>query len=296
MLNINKPYGKTSHDIVSQIRKILKMKKIGHAGTLDPAATGVLPICTGKTTRLIQYLPADKQYIAEITLGITTTSYDADGDITSSQEVCFDKILFQEALKDFSGDIVQQVPLASATHYKGKKLYKYAHKGIKIEDLPTKKVTIYNIKLLETLDSKDNNPTVKLIIDCGSGTYIRSIANDIGIKLGCGAYLSNLIRTQSSGMNIEDSLTLDELSEAYQENKLNEVFLNPADFIDWPKLEIAFGQIERIIKGQFFKIKNDIYDDNQNLFLIDKDKQIVATGIYDKTRQIIQPKILFIDQ
>lgn len=284
----------TSHDVVAKMRKILNIKKIGHGGTLDPSATGVLPICVNKATRLTQYLPTDKQYIADITLGITTNSYDSDGEITSKQDYTTESSIIIEAIKEFTGEITQEVPLTSATHYKGQKLYKYAQKGIEIQDLPTKTVTVYNIELLNQINPDENNPTIKLKIDCGKGTYIRSIANDLGKKLGCGAYLSALQRTLSSGLTIDNSNTLEEIAEIVNENKADSILISPHKLIDWPHLKIGFGQIERISKGQFFKLTKDPFDDDQEVFLINKENEIIAIGKYDKNEQIIKPKIVFI--
>jgi len=294
ILNINKPKGITSHDVVNQLRKILKIKRIGHAGTLDPAASGVLALCIGKTTRLIQYLPTDKQYIAEITLGITTDSYDSDGKILTQEQVNVSKDQLLEALKNFSGKITQQVPLRSATHYKGKKLYKYAQQGINITDLPSKTVVIHNIQLLELLEQEEDHPVIKLLIDCSSGTYIRSIANDLGKKLGCGAFLNNLVRTKSSGLNIEDSLSIKELQKAKDNNNIETIILSPMNLINWPKLQISFDSVDKLSKGQYFKHSKDLFNDDSKLFLVDKDNKIIAVGKYSLHEQLIKPEIVFI--
>lgn len=289
ILNINKSKNLTSHDVVDQVRKILNIKKIGHTGTLDPAATGVLVLCIGKTTRLIQYLPTDKEYIAEITLGISTDTYDSEGEIISKQKVNLDKDQLLNALKNFEGEITQQVPLASATHYKGKKLYEYSHKGIKIDDLPSKKVTINRIELLRISGETEDNPVITLEVDCSSGTYLRSIANDLGNILGYGAYLSNLIRTMSSGLKISDSLTIEELEKATENNTLNSLIVSPVDIIQLPKVQIGFGQISRINNGQYFRVQKELFDSDQRVLLINKNNEIAAIGEYSKMEQLIKP-------
>jgi tRNA pseudouridine55 synthase len=289
ILNINKPAGLTSHDVINKLRKILKMKKIGHAGTLDPMATGVLPVCTGKATRLIQYLSTDKQYKAEITLGISTDTYDAEGSIVSktNPEVSIDEV--KTALKKFQGEIIQQVPLYSATKHKGKELYKYARKGIEVDELPTKSVTIYNIGLTELSESANGNPLLKLTIDCSKGTYIRSIAHDLGQELGCGAHLSKLIRTLSSGLRLEDSITLEELEEKTINDQVNDILASPIDLINLPSLTIGYGQVERITKGQHFKPLKELFSEDQKLLLLTKTNQPVAICQYLKIEDKIQP-------
>ncbi len=294
ILNINKPKNITSHDVVNQLRRILKIKKIGHAGTLDPAATGVLPLCIGKVTRLIQYLPTDKQYIAEITLGITTDSYDSDGEITSKQDVNLNEKQLLEALETFKGTITQEVPLASATHYKGKKLYKYAHKGIEIKDLPTKTVTIYDIQLIEITKKETTTPVIKLKIDCSTGTYIRSIANDLGKKLETGAFLSSLIRTQSCNLLIEDSISIEDLKITNENNDLHSVLISPTKLINWPQLQLNLEQREKISQGQYFKLLEAQLDDNQKVFLLNDENSIVGVGNYSIKDEIIKPEIVFI--
>ncbi|MGD9579801.1 MAG: tRNA pseudouridine(55) synthase TruB [Vampirovibrionia bacterium] len=293
IININKPLKMTSHDVVSKMRKILGIKKIGHGGTLDPLASGVLPICINKATRLTQYLPTDKQYIAEITLGITTSSYDSDGEITSKQDYKAISSIIIEELEKFKGKITQEVPLTSATHYQGQKLYKYAQKGIEITDLPTKEVTIYDITILDKIDEEKNNPTIKLKIDCSSGTYIRSIANDLGKNLKCGAYLSSLQRTLSSGLKIDNSYTLEEVEQIATEGNVESILVSPQSLISWPEHLIGFGQIERISKGQFFKLTKDSYINEQKVFLVNKESKLIAIGEYDQTEQIIKPKLVF---
>ena len=292
ILNINKPPGITSHNIINQLRKILKIKRIGHAGTLDPAATGVLPVCIGKATRLIQYLPTDKQYIAEITLGITTDSYDCDGEITSKQEVELNEKELHRTLKKFKGKIKQEVPLASATHYKGKKLYKYAHQGIEIKDLPTKTVTIHDLQLIEIIHKDNKNPVIKLKIDCSSGTYIRSIANDLGKDLKSGAYLSKLTRTIACSLNIEQSISIEELNNIVEKNNLESVLIAPNELIDWPNMQLDSCQILKIIHGQFIKPDKEIFKDNQMIFLINKNDCIIAIGKYIKEEAVIKPEIV----
>ena len=203
-LNIYKPVGMTSHDVVAVLRKKLKTKQIGHTGTLDPFAEGVLPIAIGKATRLIEYLPDDKEYLATVQFGKSTNTYDIEGETTfeSDKKICEQEII--EKLKDFKGEIEQFPPIYSAIKVKGKKLYEYARKGEDVEIQP-RKVTIYNIELKSfNFDLQQ----AQILVKCSKGTYIRSIANNLGEVLGCGGHLIRLVRTQAGKFRIEYSLKL----------------------------------------------------------------------------------------
>ncbi|BDI19583.1 tRNA pseudouridine synthase B [Nostoc cf. commune SO-36] len=208
-LNLNKPFGWTSHDCVARVRKLLRLKRVGHAGTLDPAATGVLPIALGKATRLLQYLPENKAYKATIRLGVRTTTDDLEGEIIHSQ-ACPGLSLAQvkTALAQFAGKIEQIPPSYSAIQVDGKRLYDLARKG-EIVEVPVRTVEIFHT---EVLDWREGDfPELDVAIACGSGTYIRAIARDLGAILETGGTLAALIRTQSSGFNLTDSLTLSDL-------------------------------------------------------------------------------------
>lgn len=267
---------------------------MGHTGTLDPLVTGVLPVCLGKTTKLIQYLPSDKQYIAEITLGITTDTYDGEGNILTSNKANVIEEDIQTVLNSFKGEITQQVPLTSATHYKGKKLYEYAHKGIVIEDLPTKQVTIYKLSLIKIKDSSTNNPILEVCIDCSSGTYVRSLASDIGKKLGCGAYMSKLVRSMASGLHLENSITIEELEQNANNNTIEKILIHPYNLINWPKLEVKQNIIDKLSQGQYFKTDQSSLNDQQLIFLVNNTDNIVAIGKYQQELSIIKPRIVFV--
>ena len=182
-LNVYKPKGMTSHDVVGRLRRVTKIKQIGHTGTLDPFATGVLPICIGKSTRLIEYLEDDKEYLATVQFGKNTDTYDLDGEVVAT----FDKKVSEDdvriALKSFEGEISQMPPIYSAIKVNGKKLYDYARAGQEVEIKP-RTVFISKIELVEFNQEKQE---AKLLVACSKGTYIRSIAYDLGNNLGCGA-------------------------------------------------------------------------------------------------------------
>ena len=208
VLNLNKPHGITSRQALDRIRKLWDVKKAGHGGTLDPDATGVLLICLGKATKLFDLLQeGTKSYSATITLGITTDTFDASGRILTTsptEHISEDRIKF--VLKSFVGKIDQTVPMFSAIKYKGKPLYKIARQGKQIENLPSKQVTIKSIEI-----TLINPPEVEFKVDCSKGTYVRSLVNDVGRKLECGAILSQLVRTRSGIFKLEDAYDLDSL-------------------------------------------------------------------------------------
>jgi tRNA pseudouridine55 synthase len=210
-LNLHKPAGLTSHDCVARVRKLLKQKRVGHGGTLDPMATGVLPIALGRATRLLQYLPEDKAYQGTVRFGVQTDTDDLDGEIIASQpvsELSLDSV--KAVLPQFQGTIQQIPPRYSAIQIGGKRLYDLARAGQAV-DVPVRTVTVYS---LEILDWRSGDfPELDLAISCGTGTYIRAIARDLGTVLGTGATLAALLRTRSSGFTLDTSLPLEELAE-----------------------------------------------------------------------------------
>ncbi|URD50853.1 tRNA pseudouridine(55) synthase TruB [Chroococcidiopsis sp. CCNUC1] len=209
-INLNKPLDWTSHDCVARVRRLLHTSRVGHGGTLDPAASGVLPIAIGKATRLLQFLPQDKAYRATIQLGITTTTDDLEGEILTSQpatDLSLEQIV--PKLKQFQGKIVQIPPKYSAIQVGGKRLYDLARAGEEV-DVPERTVEVYKIEILNW--QAGDFPKLEVAIACGAGTYIRAIARDLGAALGTGGTLAALTRTRSSGFEIAASLSLDELA------------------------------------------------------------------------------------
>jgi tRNA pseudouridine55 synthase len=208
IVNVNKPLGITSHDVVYKLRRILNIKKIGHTGTLDPEASGVLPMCIGKGTKLAEYLTAaDKQYMARLQLGAFTDTQDASGEVLESFDVCVTEEQIRDAVKKFIGEISQIPPMYSAIKIDGKKLYELAREGKTVEREP-RKVTISNIEI-KNIDL--NNNTVDMLVDCSKGTYIRTLCNDIGAELGCGGHMSALNRTKSGRFAIENAYTIEQI-------------------------------------------------------------------------------------
>ncbi|MDX2243099.1 MAG: tRNA pseudouridine(55) synthase TruB [Leptolyngbyaceae cyanobacterium bins.302] len=217
-LNLNKPAGFTSHDCVAKVRRLLNTKRVGHAGTLDPAATGTLPIAVGRATRLLQFLPVEKSYRAVIRLGIATTTDDLEGEILHQQPAThLDLEMVQRALQQFHGTIQQLPPNYSAVQVDGKRLYDLAREGKAIE-VKSRTVEVHQIKLVDWRSG--DFPELEVDITCGSGTYIRAIARDLGTALQTGGTLASLLRTASSGFLVANSLTLEELATATQQGDL----------------------------------------------------------------------------
>ncbi|MBO0348365.1 tRNA pseudouridine(55) synthase TruB [Phormidium pseudopriestleyi FRX01] len=208
-LNLNKPPGMTSHDCVSRVRRLLRTKRVGHGGTLDPAATGVLPIAVGKATRLLQYLRQDKAYQATVRLGVTTTTDDLEGETIASAAVpqlTREQVAAQ--LPQFLGKISQIPPAYSAIQVQGKRLYDLARAGETVE-VPSRIVEVHHIKVLDWREG--DFPEIDLAIACGPGTYIRAIARDLGAVLGTGGTLAHLTRTESCGLYLKQSLTFEDI-------------------------------------------------------------------------------------
>lgn len=209
VLLIDKEKLKTSFNVIGEVRRKLGIKKVGHAGTLDPMATGLLIVCAGKKTKEIyKYQDMSKVYEGTITLGAKTASMDAETELTdikSFEHITIEQI--EEVKKNFLGEIEQIPPMYSAIKHKGRSLYKYARKGIEIDRAP-RKVSVYSFQINEI-----DLPRIKFKIQCSKGTYVRSIANDLGEKLGCGGYLTELRRTEIGSFNVDNALTIDELKQ-----------------------------------------------------------------------------------
>lgn len=231
ILVIDKESGWTSHDVVAKVRRVIGERKVGHTGTLDPAATGVLPICVGAATKIIEHLQdAGKTYHAEIVLGITTDTDDQDGMIVAEAAVpSLDAADIERALDPFRGDIAQIPPMYAAIKQGGRKLYEIARAGETVERAP-RQVRIETLALLAW-----ESPTIRLLIDCSKGTYIRAIARDLGAALGCGAHLARLSRLRTGPFFLDQALTLGEFERAFAETPWPELALHPdAALLDWP--------------------------------------------------------------
>ena len=230
---VDKPQGWTSFDVVAKIRNLTKVKKVGHSGTLDPMATGVLPVFLGKATKSISYfLNGDKGYEGEMVLGVRTETGDAEGKIQTSNvqlqnksEIQISKSQIEELFKKYTGDIEQVPPMYSAVKIKGQRLYELARKGIEVER-KSRKIRIYALRI--TRYEKDR---VGFYVECSKGTYVRQLAVDIGDDLGCGAHLSALRRVYSHPFHISQAITIDTLINLAKADKLEAVVLPHEEFI-----------------------------------------------------------------
>jgi tRNA pseudouridine55 synthase len=273
ILNVNKPSGCTSFSIVALVRRLTGEKRVGHAGTLDPAATGVLPVCLGQATRITEYLhDCTKEYIALIEFGTTTDTFDREGKVTCRQDTA--QVTFQlieKSLMSFHG-IIQQVPPAySAIKVKGRQSYNLAREGIPVSHQP-RTVRIDSIEILGF-----EHPCLTIKIRCSKGTYIRSLANDLGEMLGCGAYLKDLARTAYGPFTLDCSVSLDDIRAALAEGNF-EPLLYPVDYPlqQWAS-QVATDEVSlEIIQGHDIRFDNVDAATNHNLRVYNPERKFLA--------------------
>lgn len=246
VINIHKPVGMTSSDVVVWLRKHLKTRKVGHTGTLDPEVHGVLPICVGRATRLAEYLTEQgKSYRAEITFGIVTDTQDAEGQILRSVKPELSQDDFLKIIPQFIRSTQQIPPMYSAVRYKGKHLYDLARQGIEVERLP-REIKISRLELLSWQEGE--YPKAIFEVDCSKGTYIRTLCYDLGEALGCGAHMSKLVRLRSGPFKLEKSWTLEQISEALEQG--DESFLIPMNrALDLPIIVLTSERAEAFRHG-----------------------------------------------
>lgn len=254
IVNVFKPKDMTSHDVVNIMRKVTGIKRIGHTGTLDPMATGVLPICIGKATRVSEYLlNLDKEYVADLTLGQQTDTLDAEGKIINRSDKVVNEKEVRDVIDNYVGDILQTPPMYSALKFKGKKLYELAREGKNIER-PKRKVKIHSIDILNIY----NNKKITLKVNCSRGTYIRSLCDDIGLDLGTFGHMSYLMRTRAGSFEIQDSYSL-EFIKKLNEDKIKEILIpmdKSLDHID--NFSIDDKYYDKLINGIKIKLNCDI--------------------------------------
>jgi len=221
VLNLNKSGGMTSHDVVDEVRRILKVRRVGHTGTLDPQATGVLPICVGNATKIARFLTAaDKDYLITMRLGVQTDTMDAEGKILAENtEIPQDREKVEAVLAQFRGQIQQIPPLFSAKKHQGERLYRLARRGEVVERGPIT-VKVYELELISF-----DPPFVRLRVFCSKGTYARALCDDIGKELRCGGHLHSLVRLKAGQFRLEEAITLSRLQEIQEQGKLTEVLL-----------------------------------------------------------------------
>jgi tRNA pseudouridine55 synthase len=244
VLLLDKPLGLSSNDALQKVRRLLNADKAGHTGTLDPLATGLLPLCFGAATKFSQVsLDADKRYTATLALGVTTTTGDREGDVIERRPVQVDAAALAATLARFTGPIEQVPPMHSALKHEGRALYEYAREGIAI-DRPARHVTIHALDMLAWHDE-----LLTLDVRCSKGTYVRTLAEDIGAALGCGAHLQALRRTGSGALSVDDAVTLDALADMAEPER--DARLLPPDVLlaDWPEWRLPAHEAARFLTG-----------------------------------------------
>ncbi|MDD4510927.1 MAG: tRNA pseudouridine(55) synthase TruB [Oscillospiraceae bacterium] len=245
---IDKPTDWTSHDVVARLRRLLGERRIGHGGTLDPMATGVLPVFVGRATRAVEFImDGTKEYIAGLRLGVSTDTQDCTGSILEEKPVLVDQSTLEQTLSDFRGDLQQIPPMYSAIKQNGKKLYELARSGKEVER-PPRSITIDTLELLEQCSESD----YLLRVVCSKGTYIRTLCHDIGQALGCGGALYSLRRTRSSCFTIDQAVSLDVVAEQAKKNRASGLLL-PVDqcFLEYPALQVPPALAKKCRNGAF---------------------------------------------
>lgn len=278
ILIIDKPKGITSRDVVNKVIKTLNTKKVGHTGTLDPIATGVLVICVGSATKLVDELTSnDKEYIASVCLGTITDTLDTEGNILKKEKCIKTKEEIIQALNSFKGTYLQEVPKYSAVKVNGKKLYEYARSNIEI-DLPKRNVEIKDIKLLDDIEYINDKTIFKFSCTVSKGTYIRSLIRDIALKLNTIGIMTDLRRVRQGSFKIEDSIKIDEIDN----NKL----INIIDVLNVKKVELNSDIEKKVINGT---IIDNIYNSDKVLFI----KNNEAIALYKEKDNMLRPYKMF---
>ena len=278
IFNIYKEKGFTSHDVVAIVRRTIHMKKVGHTGTLDPDAEGVLPVCVGKATKLSDVImDGRKSYRAMLRLGITTTTEDASGEVLETKAVVFDEEKIRAAVAAFIGRLEQVPPMYSAVKVNGKKLYELAREGKEIAR-KARTIEVYDIRIRRFLPPD----RVEMDIDCSKGTYIRTLCHDIGEKLGCGGCMESLLRTRVSSFTLKDSLKLPEIEKLQESGKIEQILM-PVDavFMQYPCVSILEEQEKILRNGNPFRVREmqNLLPEGQNVDELEKDRiRVYNTG------------------
>lgn len=295
-LNLLKPTGMTSHDVVKVLRRILGEKKTGHTGTLDPMAVGVLPIGIGTATKITEYLDNDyKKYRCELILGITTNTGDIWGEVLEKVDnVQFDEKDVYDFENEYKGEIMQTPPMYSAVRVNGKRLYEYARNGEEVK-VKARKITIRELKIVSIKDNR-----IMFDVECSKGTYVRTICTEMGEKLGCGAAMSFLARTASGRFTMENTVTFQELEAHLEAGLPKEDLLVSVDYpIDgYAKVLLNPKQAKKFVNGGHIKlseIKNDFPKDKQYYRVYDGDSFIAMAYINKETRRLVPHKVFFRD-
>ena len=300
VLVIDKPSGMTSHDVVARTRRILHERRIGHTGTLDPFATGVLVVLLGKATRLSQFLTGvDKEYEAIIRLGYSTDTGDRTGNpLPGPAEVRnWTEAEIEAALQSLRGDIDQIPPMYSAKKVEGKKLYELARRGESVERKPVR-VCIHEFAAIRPegqliKDNLDGTFDFHTRVSCSSGTYVRTLAEDFGKRLYVGAHLAELRRTRVGDWRIDQAITLDELKIHFGEESMGTVLLPAGAGISWlPSLHLSGEDVRRASHGREVKVAEPEWADGENVRMYDGEDELIAIGRYDASAQSLHPHVV----
>ncbi|WP_096199404.1 tRNA pseudouridine(55) synthase TruB [Bacillus sp. FJAT-45350] len=282
ILPLIKPKGMTSHDCVFRLRKLFNTKKVGHTGTLDPDVTGVLPICFGRATKIAEYMTDyPKTYIGEVTLGFATTTEDSSGEVVEERkvdtEIPYSKV--QSVIDEFKGEIIQIPPMYSAVKVNGKRLYQYAREGKEVER-PQRKVTIHNLTLLSNkLNYSNDNASFSFEVHCSKGTYVRTLAVDIGKKLGFPAHMSDLKRIASGPFTIDECFTFEEIEQALENGKEKELLLTIEEAVShFEKVTVSRELEEKIKNGAVLPLIKGIEESRFSVY----NEEGVCIAIYIK--------------
>ena len=294
ILNLDKPRGPTSHDVVARVRALTGIRRVGHAGTLDPLATGVLLVCVGRATRVAEYLMAgQKVYRARVRLGITTDTYDAEGQVVAEAPVEVNRTQVEAALAQFRGLIAQLPPMYSAVKHKGTPLHRLARRGAEVQREP-RQVEIFRLELTAW-----EPPECTLEMTCSPGTYVRALAHDLGQALGCGAHVSGLIRLASGDFRLEDTVTLEELAQAAVEGRWPDL-LHPIDaaLTRFPALHLDADAARRLCSGQAvangeLRIANRESRSVELVRVYGPDGTFLALAAYDPGADVWRPRKVF---
>lgn len=288
ILNIHKPSGPTSFAIVARVKKLLREPKAGHGGTLDPLASGVLPVFLGQATRVAEYLMEyPKTYRAEVELGVSTDSYDAEGAVISRSGVSdITQAAVKQALERFKGDIQQTPPIYSALKHKGQPLYKLARQGQSVQ-IDSRPASIYRLEI-----NSFHLPYVTLDVECSKGTYIRSLAHDLGAALGCGAHLKGLIRTSYGPFDIKDAVMLEQLEASARDGRWHSL-VQPIDTVLslWDRAMLSDEQVEYVRHGAGLALEAG--EGTTRLLAYDGGSRLVALLSFDMESQLWRPQKVF---
>lgn len=289
VLTIDKPEGMTSHDVVNRIRRLYGTRRVGHAGTLDPLATGVLVVCLGQATRIVEYLAASrKTYVAGVTFGVTTDTEDATGVVLSESDSSgIGRADVESILEQFRGRISQIPPMVSAVHHEGRRLYEIARKGIEVERAP-REVEIYGLTLLDF--EPGHHAKATLLVECSAGTYIRTLAADIGGAFAVGAMLHSLRRTQSGAVTLEQCKALEELEQFDERERMDALTSIPDALEGMQRVVLTPADSDRIARGQ----PVDALLENPDSHILLMNDQAQAIGIAENRDDRLHPVKVFI--